>query len=279
MPLDRDFLLSLALPDVVVSFSDRDAMLYALSIGLASDPLDPAELRYVYEQGLKVFPTMAVLLSGGDEWLNDPRGGITPAGIVHGSERVEMQGALVPEQPVTVRQRISSVLDKGANGALVVLERTLFDPAGQQLGRIETVCFCRMDGQFDGPRGPAPEFSPVPARAPDRSVDGPVEPWRAALYRLNGDRNPLHIDPAFAQGVGFERPILHGLCSYGMSAVAIWRANPGSELRMIEARMASPVLPGCTLTVDMWDEPDAIAFQTRVGDRVVLASGKAVLAG
>ncbi|MBA3054741.1 MAG: 3-alpha,7-alpha,12-alpha-trihydroxy-5-beta-cholest-24-enoyl-CoA hydratase [Sphingomonadales bacterium] len=280
MPLDPEYLRSLKSQEHDAVINERDAMLYAVSLGLGADPLDEGELRYTYEKDLKVFPTMAVLF-GSSSWLEDPRSGITLANIVHGSERVEVLGQLVPGRPMLVREGILGILDKGEKGAVVVTERSLVDKAsGDVIARIESQLFCRADGNFGGSIGAAPEFRALPERAPDRSVDVPIEPSRALLYRLNGDRNPLHCDPAFARAVGFDRPILHRLCTFGVTAVALARAFPGKSLRMIEARMARPVMPGCVLTVDIWDaggDQGNVAFRVRVGPDVVLDRGGAVL--
>ena len=276
--IDRRYLMDLTIPETELSFGTRDALLYALSIGLGTEPTLAAELPYVYERGLRVFPTMAVVISGKAAWLHDPAAGVNYKGIVHGSERLEVLGDLPPGEPLVLRERVLDVLDKGTSGAIIVAERTLSEKiSGKPLARIETQYFCRFDGQFGGARGPAPVFRTVPAGTPDRSMPVPVEASRPLLYRLNGDDNPLHVDPEHARAAGFSGPILHGLCTFGIAAVTLWRDRPEASIRVFEARMASPVITPAELTVESWDAEDgAVAFRVREGRRVVLDRGRAV---
>lgn len=280
MPLDAAYLRDLFIPPVDVIINERDAMLYALSLGFGADPMDEAELRYVYEKDLKIFPTMANVI-GQSPWLDDPRIGVTAAMVVHGSERLEMVGEFVAGHPMQSQDAILGILDKGDKGAVIVIERRLTDKtSGELIARVETQIFCRADGNFGGSIGAAPEFAALPERAPDSSIDVPIEPGKALLYRLNGDRNPLHCEPAFARAAGFERPILHGLCTFGVTALALARQFPDKSLRLVETRMARPVLPGCTLSIDLWQDcegQDGLAFRVRVGPDTVLDRGRAVL--
>lgn len=279
MPLDADYILNRPLPPIETAISDRDAMFYALSIGLGRDPLDPWDLRYVYERDLAVFPTMPIVIGHPGNWMADPATGITRTMVVHGAQRLSTVRPLPIGGTVVSTNRVTGVWDKGAKGAVMDLVRETVDKAtGALIARSESSVFCRADGGFGGPQGESYSFAAVPERTPDRSVDVPTDANMALIYRLNNDRNPLHADPAFAAKAGFSRPILHGLATYGVAAAAIARTFPAQVLTSFETRFSKPVLPGETIAVDMWDEADAVAFRARVGDKVVLDRGRATLA-
>jgi acyl dehydratase len=180
-----------------------------------------------------------------------------------------------------VHNRNSEVADKGADkGAIVVTERRISDPAtGHLLARVEHAMFCRADGGFGGRPGLAREFAPLPERAPDLGIEMPTVPNQALYYRLAGDRNPLHASPAFAAKAGFPRPILHGLCSFGVAAHALMRASgERAPLRLLETRFSKPVFPGETLRFEVWREgAGRYAFRAHVDARqvVVLDRGRA----
>lgn len=280
MPLNVEYIRSLAFEPSETTVTDHDAMLYALSIGLGRDPMDTHDLRYVYEKDMKVFPTMSIVVGHPGNWMIDPQTGITRTMVVHGAQRLWSFGELPIGRPVITTNRITDILDKGDKGAILLLERETTDKeSGLLVARSESSVFCRADGGFGGPSGPAYDFAPVPDRAPDQSVDMATEPNMALLYRLNNDRNPLHAEPAFAQKAGFSRPILHGLATYGVAAVAIARSFPDKVITSIENRFSKPVIPGETVTVDLWEESDGIAFRARIAAReaVVLDRGHATL--
>jgi acyl dehydratase len=281
--------VAIAYPDILkleaikeqVSWSDQKSMLYALGVGLGSDPLNEAELPFVYENGLKVVPTLATVLAFPVAIL--AKSGVNIARVVHGEQALELHKTLPPEGEASASTQIAAVYDKGADkGAILIAETTLTEPSGAPLATLTTSIFARGDGGFGGPsEGEAPPHA-VPQRAPDMSLDLPTRPDQALLYRLLGDRNPLHADPSFAKLVGFPRPILHGLCTYGMTCRAVMQAYTDfdpAQIRSHQARFSAPVFPGETVTVDLWRDGPTVSFQARVAAReaVVIKNGKTVL--
>ena len=274
MPLNASHILSRQFAPIETQISDRDVMFYALSIGLGRDPMDARELRYVYEGDLQVFPTMPMVIGHPGNWMSDPATGITRTMVVHGAQRLSTFRPLPVEGRVVTHNKVTDIWDKGDKGAILELLRETFDVAsGDLIARSESSVFCRADGGFGGPSGPGHEFRAIPDRPADRSVTMPTDPNMALLYRLNNDRNPLHADPDFATRAGFVRPILHGLATYGVAAVAVSRAWPSRTIASFGARFSKPVLPGETVEVDIWDEADGAAFRARVDERIVLDRG------
>jgi acyl dehydratase len=278
-----DVLRARSFPVVEQRLSDRDCMLYALSIGLGRDPLDPRALRGDLNAVKHALAVVALVLGHPGNWMDDPAAGITRSMIVHGTQRLAMHRPLRPDLAIHGHNRVLDVFDKGAErGAVLVTERRLLDGAsGELLAVMESEIFCRADGGFGGSPGPGHAFRAVPERPADEQVEMPTALDAALLYRLNGDRNPLHADPEAARVAGFERPILHGLCTFGIAAVAV-QMSPGSAgrmLRSIEARFSRPVLPGETLRVELWRDGDSVAFRCSTGRAgVVLDRGHAELA-
>ncbi len=271
MPLNSDAILAHLFTPYEQAITDKDAMVFALSVGMGTDPMDLDELPYVYEERLKVFPTLPIVLGHPGPWMADPKFGINRQMLVHGTQRLEILGELRPDAPFVASNRVLELVDKGDSGAIVVMERTLRDQAsGALLARIESGTFCRADGGFGGQRQLSREFRPVPERAPDHAIDLATVANQALWYRLNGDRNPLHASPAFAAKAGFARPILHGLCTYSVAAHALMKMQPGRALRMIETRFSKPVFPGETIRVEAWDEAGGVAFRAKVPAREVV---------
>ena len=209
--------------DVRHVYTARDTILYALGVGAASDPLDERQLRLVYEKDLVPLPTMATVLASPGAWMRDNAElGIDFAKMVHGEQSVQMHAALPPSGILVGKSRVARLVDKGeGKGAIMHVEKELWDEADQRLVAVsEQVLFLRGDGGFSQRSGgdePAAAPPPVPDRTPDRVVTLPTRPDQAVLYRLSGDLNPLHIDPAVANKAGFQRPILHGLATYGFA--------------------------------------------------------------
>ena len=279
MPLNADYILGRAFDPIETVISDRDAMFYALSIGIGRDPLDAHDLRYVFEKDLKVFPTMPIVIGHPGNWMAEPAAGITRTMVVHGAQRLSSYRPLPVGGVVISTNKVTAIWDKGDKGAVMDLTRETFDKAsGDLIARCNSSVFCRADGGFGGPSGESHAYIAVPERAADRSVEMPTEPNMALIYRLNNARNPLHAEPEFAARAGFSRPILHGLATYGVAAVAVVKAFPEKMLTAFETRFSKPVLPGETVTVDMWDEAGVVVFRAGVGDKVVLDRGRAVLA-
>jgi acyl dehydratase len=291
MPIFYPDILQQVTPPRKFSYSERDAMLYALGIGLGADPLNERELPFVYEKGLKVVPTAATVLSTGAPGSRpSPE---VPAGlrlstldvvkVLHGEQTVELHRPLPPSGSFTIMSRTMGAYDKGAGrGAVVVNETTWTDEEGMRVATLTSSAFARGDGGFGGPSIGAPEPHIRPGRLPDLSVDVATRLDQALLYRLNGDYNPLHADPASAARAGFAKPILHGLCTYGLTCRAVLEAIVDYDSVAIashQARFSSPVFPGEVVTVDLWRDGLIISFEARVKARdvVVIRNGKTVL--
>lgn len=284
MALNYDELTSTSIRDIPFSYTDRDAMLYALSIGMGRDPLDRRELPYVYEQGgaLRTVPTLATVLVPD---MFPPDLGWDYSQVLHSEQRMQLYRPLPPAADLLIDKRVVDAFDWGpARGALILLE------AEGRLASDDTVLFtlgctvlARGDGGFGGPAGKGPVPHRPPRRDPDLSCDIPTRRDQALLYRLTGDRNPLHADPDRARQVGFEEPILHGLCTFGAACKAILKTICDYDYTLIEAfegRFSAPVLPGDTITTDMWQDGDIVSFSCSVRERdaVVLRNGKCTLA-
>lgn len=282
MPISYPDILGLRVEGEVFEWSDRDAMLYALGVGMGADPLNLAELPFVYENGLKAMPTLATAAAFRTGLL--ARSGINFMMVVHGDQGCVFHKPFPPEGRAVGDGRITGVLDKGpGKGAVLLTERVLRDEAGEPLVTLTAAVFARGDGGFGGPNTPQPQPHQVPQRPPDLTLDLPTREDQALLYRLSGDRNPLHADPGFARAVGFPRPILHGLATYGMSCHAVLRAYAGYDpvrIRGHSARFSAPVFPGETVAVDLWRDGDVVSFEGRIAERgvMVLKNGRAELA-
>jgi acyl dehydratase len=283
MPLDYARLMALELPEREHSYTERDSMLYALGIGFGSDPMDEAELPFVFEKHLKVAPTMATVIAWNDGWA--ARAGLNVVMIVHGEQRITLHRPLPPAATVRAVTRIVDIFDKGADkGAVLLVESRIRDAgSGEPLCTNLSTVFARGDGGFGGPQGSGPAPHPLPERAPDAIVDAKTQASQALIYRLSGDRNPLHADPDFARAAGFPRPILHGLCSYGYACRAVLRAFCDYDpalIRGFDVRFSAPVFPGETIRTEMWRDGNVVSFRARVLERdaIVLNNGKATLA-
>jgi acyl dehydratase len=281
MPLDPDRLLSLSIPEIRQSYGWRDSILYALGVGFGLDPTDERQLRFVDERKLQAVPTMANVLAYPGFWMRDLDTGIDWVRVVHGEQAMRLHRPLPPEGEVVGRTRIVDLVDKGpGRGALVYAEREITNAiTGERLATLLQTAFCRGDGGFGGkttiPRAP----HRVPHRPTDISVEMPTHPQLALIYRLSGDLNPLHSDPVIARKAGYDRPLLHGLATYGVAGHALLSAlcsYQPERVLALEGRFSAPVFPGETITVDIWrEEPGRAAFRARVAarDAVVLAHG------
>jgi acyl dehydratase len=263
------------------SWSTKDSIIYALGVGLGADPMDETELAFVYEKDLKAVPTMAGVVAWG---ANAGDLGVNFLLVVDGERKIEFHKPMAPSGEVTATNRVVGAFDKGAGkGAVIVSETKLLDAAGEALVTITGSMFARGDGGFGGPSEGQPAPHAVPTRAPDMTVDIATSPDQALVYRLSGDRNPLHCDPAVAKAAGFPRPILHGMCTYGITCRAVLQTYAGydpSRFKSHQARFSSPVFPGETISVDLWKDGDVISFEARAKERgvTVIKNGKTVLA-
>lgn len=272
-----------AFPEIEQSYSPRDCILYALGVGFGADPTDSAELPFVFEEpGLKVVPSMAAVLAGPGFWVRDPAAGIDWRRFLHAEQEVVLHRPLPISGTIRARARITRVIDKGKDkGALIYLERVLRDAAGP-LATVRVVSLARNDGGRGGDAGPQPRPHQLPARPADRTFEADIDPRAALIYRLSGDPNPLHADPETARKAGFHRPILHGLCSFGIATRAIlatFCAYEPARLAAITLRFSAPVYPGERLQLALWRDNDTVSFRAAVPARdvVVLDHGRAEL--
>jgi acyl dehydratase len=280
MPINPDAVGSRSEP-LERSWTSKDALLYALGVGAgAADPF--AELEFTTENTAdtpqRVLPTMAVVLGGGGGSALGRIGTFNPAMLVHGEQAIELFGPIPVAGTVSAVGEVVGIYDKG-KGAVVVTEETATDTStGEPLFTTRASLFIRGEGGWGGDRGPSGPQNVAPDRAPDHTVTYATRIDQALLYRLSGDRNPLHSDPSFAAMGGFDRPILHGLCTYGFTGRALLHtlcAGDPARFRSMEGRFSSPVMPGESLTVSMWVDGDAAVFRTTGDDgRVVLEAGR-----
>ena len=297
MAIDYHHLKNRPFASVHQHYQARDTMLYALSLGLGNDPLDAAALPFVYEGmegGLRALPTLAVVLGYPGFWAREADTGIDWVKLLHGEQRVRWHQPLPADCEVVGKSRITHLTDKGeGRGAILITERLVETQAGVPLATMQQVTVLRGDGGYSQQRGGQPSDEPLPAlqstpadRAPDFTDTQVIRPEAALLYRLMGDYNPLHAEPAVAAKAGFERPILHGLASYGLVAHAVLRqcANlDPARLKALDIRFAAPVYPGETLVTEIWrvpGQPGQFQLRARVAerDKVVLSHGFAELA-
>jgi acyl dehydratase len=249
------------------SWTSTDCLLYALGVGAGSSAPDD-ELEYTTENSAdrpqRVLPTFAAILGAGGR-DRSKIGEFDPAMLLHGEQGVELFGPIPPAGTVRTTSTVTGIYDKGS-GALVVIESTSVDAAtGDRRWRTTNALFIRGEGGFGGEPGPAAAVPPIPDGVPDQVVEYATRPDQALLYRLSGDRNPLHSDPAFARRAGFERPILHGLCTYGVTGRALLHAlchsDPGRFLSL-HGRFSRPTYPGDSLKVSMWVDGPVAVFRT-----------------
>ena len=254
------------------SWTAKDCMLYALGVGAGTD-----ELAFATEKDQKVLPTFAVIIGGGGVPFREI-GTFNPALLVHGEQAIEIYKPIPPEGTIKSTGKIVAMYDKG-KAALVITESTSVDAAsGDPLFKTTMSLFLRGEGGFGGERGPSGPRNVLPDRKADAEVTYEVSEDQALLYRLNGDMNPLHSDPEFAKRGGFDRPILHGLCTYGFTGRALLNTLCGADparFRSMEGRFSKPVMPGEALTVSMWiDGGEAIFRTTNPDGDVVLDQGR-----
>jgi acyl dehydratase len=271
-------ILSIQQPGRTFSWDERDTMLYALAIGMGSDADNSDELPFVYEQNLKAVPTLATVVAWGAN-IGAEQLGLNRARTVHGEESITWHRPIAASGSVIASSRVAAVYDKGEKGAVIERETQLRDLDGALLVSLCRTAFARGDGGFGGPSETAPPHQ-VPAREADRVLEFATRPDQALLYRLCGDRNPLHADPAVARAGGFPRPILHGLCTYGICCRAILQAYCAFEperMKSLSARFSAPVLPGDRICVRLWRDRDIVSFEAAVPARnlVVIKSGRA----
>jgi acyl dehydratase len=281
--MNRDKVLGRVFPDLRAPYTTRDTILYALGIGAMQDPMDTRELRWVYERvDLQAMPSMSCVLAHPGHWTAEPALEIDWVRLLHAEQSFDLQRPLPADGLVIGSYRITGLVDKGPEkGALLYLQKTLRLENGDAIGTVGSTYFMRGDGGCGNWGEAEPELPVVPARPADGSIDLPTSPVAALIYRLSGDPNPLHADPAVAKKAGFERPILHGLCTYGVACQSLVRGLcdfDASRLRGMRARFTRPVYPGDTIRTQWWNEAyGTVRFQSTSVQRneVVLDRGAA----
>jgi acyl dehydratase len=284
MPLNPDAVGTETEPSEA-TWSSKDSLLYALGVGAGATDPTGAELEFTTEnsEGIeqRALPTMPVVINARQVKGPSPFEAIGTfdwAMLVHGEQSVTLHQPLPAEGKAMMKGRVAAMYDKG-KAAVVVLENEATDEAGAPLFSTTMSAFIRGEGGWGGDRGPSGPRNVAPEREPDRVVSYDTRTDLALIYRLSGDRNPLHSDPSFAKLAGFDTPILHGLCTYGFTGRALLHGLCGSDparFKHMEGRFSTPVFPGERLDVCMWVDGNEAVFQTRVGDNVVIDAGKAI---
>jgi acyl dehydratase len=253
------------------SWTSKDALLYAVGIGAGTD-----ELHYTTENtkdiDQKVFPTFAVIIGGGGIPMREV-GSFNPALMVHGEQGIELLSEIPAEGEIESVGECTAIYDKGSAAVLEFTSESKNVATGEVLLRTRTSLFCRGEGGWGGDRGPSEKIQ-FPDRTPDQQVSYTTREDQALTYRLSGDRNPLHSDPSFSAMGGFEKPILHGLCTYGFTGRGLLNAlcdGDAARFKSMNARFSKPVIPGDTLTVSMWVDGSEALFRTtnQDGDVVI----------
>lgn len=266
------------------TYTQRDTMLYALGVGLGADPLDAGQLRFVFEKNLQALPSMVAVLGTPGFWWRDARTGADWVKLVHGEQRIQVFKPLPVAATLLAKNRVVSLTDKGpGKGAIAVIERDIYESGAKEpLARTTQVTFLRGDGGFSERSGisdAGPEALPgVPETAPDLEVELPSLEQAALIYRLSGDYNPLHADPDVARSAGFTRPILHGLCTFGMATHAVVKScceYDATRIKSMAVRFTAPVYPGETIRFQLWRRNAKVHLRARIDarDLVVLNNG------
>lgn len=285
MTIDYEKLKNRVFAPVEQTYTTDQAILYALGLGFGAEPFDEQQLHFTFEEeGFSAVPTLAVVLAGPGFWVREPDSGVDWVKVLHGEQGIVWHKPMPPAATVIGQTRIVDIIDKGeGKGALIYSEKTLTDKAtGDLLATTISTTFARGDGGFGGPAGPVKSVHALPEREPDRKVDIATLPQAALIYRLSGDHNPLHASPTVAKAAGFERPILHGLCTLGVAGRAILQEvcrYDATKMKSLDLRFSSPVYPGETIRTEIWEDGSTISFRARVVERdvVVLNNGKVTI--
>jgi len=277
-------ILDYKFPEIRARYGIRETILYALGVGACSDPLNEDELSFVYEANLQSLPSMCCVLAHPGFWAKNPEFEIDWVKLVHAEQRFTLVAPLPAQGEVIGQYKISGVVDKGhGKGTLLHFDKVLLNGDGTLLGSVVSTLFLRGDGGCGSWGEPALELTVVPATAPTGRIDVETSTLSALTYRLSGDYNPLHADPAVARDAGFPRPILHGLCTFGVACQALIRELCGFDakrLRTLGARFTKPVYPGETLRTEYWlQDRGEVQFRCSVVERgeVVLDRGVALI--
>ena len=270
MAVDTERLRSLTRKSLPFSWRADQSLFYALSVGMGRDAHNEHEHDYLLRaQSQRAMPSMATVMSVNvfeqDYGWNYPQ-------VLHAEQRLKLFRPLTPAVQMLADFTVEAIHDKGVNAPAIIYTRTDVRQAADNIPLfcLRSTLFARADGGFDGPTDPAPEKVEMPTRAPDLSHSALTRPEQSFLYRMNGDYNPLHVDPSAARKGGFERPILHGLCTYGFACKAVLETICGYDHTLIgefDARFTAPVYPGDTIETHMWQDGERVYFRCVVPER------------
>lgn len=272
MPIDYPAILDLTESGKEYTYTQRDTMLYALGVGFGGDPMNTDELPFVYEKDLRALPTLATVVAWG-AGVPTTKLGVDYKLVLHAEEKTVLHQVMPIFATIVADSSVSAVYDKGeGKGALIVRETVLRNKLdGEKIATLIRTIFARGDGGSGGSTDATPKPHSVPEREPDKVIDYQTAGNQAAIYRLSGDLNPLHIDPARGKAAGFEGPILHGLGTYGITCRAVVEAYCDFDPELVvshQARFSAPVYPGDNLRIKLWKEDDkTISFEAEVPER------------
>ncbi len=275
MAIDHDHLMNFDIPEVRESYGLAEVARFGLSVGLGQDPMDMRQLAYVgaLTDDVRIMPAIVNVLGHPGFWLANPETGVDALRLVHGEQGITIHKPMPAETTIIAKTRVTGLIDKGeGRGALLYYEKRIREAeTGDHLATCRGTTFLRGDGGFGGPTGPVKPAHSLPERAPDHVFDMATRPEQALSYRWNADPNPLHLDPRVAAKSGFDRPILHGMCTFGFAAhglLAVMCDYDAGRFGSMDARFTAAVYPGETLRTEIWDDG---SFRTRVLERDAIA--------
>ena len=277
MPINYDEIMSMTSENVEISYSDKDSILYSLGVGLGNDPMNMAELKYVYENSQVALPSMATNFQYHSPLLL--KANINFILVVHGEQKLSFSNPLPVSGDFISNAKVIACYDKGAGkGAIIDVETTInLKKDNTEICKLVSTTFARGDGGFGGPESPKSEIF-RPEGDPDFVHEIKTKPDQALIFRLSGDYNPLHSDPNFAKTAGFEKPILHGMCTYGIACRSLVESvceGDAKRLKKFDCRFSSPVYPGETIVTEMWKNGSKVYYQSKVKerDKIVIKNG------
>ena len=277
MPINYDEIMSLKSENIEISYTDKDSILYGLGVGLGNDPMNMDELKYVYENGQIALPSMATNFQYHSSLLMSAN--LNFIMVVHGEQKLSIINPIPVSGEFVADMKVINCFDKGASkGAIVEVETTVKLKSDEtEICKLISTTFARGDGGFGGPESP-PQKVYEPEGTPDIVDEITTKPDQALIFRLSGDYNPLHSDPNFAKAAGFPKPILHGLCTYGVACRSIVKTACDKDVKKLKSfncRFSSPVFPGETIVTEMWKNGNIINFQSKVKerDKIILKNG------
>ena len=277
MPINYDEIMSMTSENVEISYSDKDSIIYSLGVGLGNDPMNLAELKYVYENSQVALPSMATNFQYHSPLLL--KANINFILVVHGEQKLSFSNPLPVSGDFISNAKVIGCYDKGAGkGAIIDVETTInLKKDNTEICKLVSTTFARGDGGFGGPESPKSEIF-RPEGDPDFVHEIKTKPDQALIFRLSGDYNPLHSDPNFAKTAGFEKPILHGMCTYGIACRSLVESvceGDATKLKKFDCRFSSPVYPGETIVTEMWKNGSKVYYQSKVKerDKIVIKNG------